>query len=341
MEAKNSHTTVKDGALIDRFNRTLSYLRISVTDKCNLRCVYCVTGGPFPRLRQGDILSYEEILRIVRMGAGLGINKVRITGGEPLVRRGITDFLHRLTAVPGLSDVSLTTNGMLLGPLLPEIRNAGIKRLNISLDSLKRERFHEITGEDGLERVKDAIFKAAGMGFSPLKVNVVVIPDVNEDELTDFAQLTLSYPFHVRFIEYMPIGSPAGRMGRRLLTRDIKARIETLGALEPVNRGVFDGPARRFRLPGAPGEIGFISPVSHHFCHTCNRLRLTANGRLRLCLLSDQALDVGRVLRNGGTDEDLAALFRQAAIMKQEKHSLNPEGKSRDTIRDIMSSIGG
>lgn len=341
MTPKDSYTTAPPGELIDRFNRSLSYLRISVTDKCNLRCAYCVSGGPFPKLSQKDILTYEEILRIVTVGAGLGINKVRVTGGEPLFRRGITDFLKRLTRIPGLSDVSLTTNGMLLGPLLPDIQAAGIKRLNISLDSLKRKRFQEITGEDGFKKVWDAISMAAVMGFSPIKINVVAIPDVNEDELTDFARLTLAHPFHVRFIEYMPIGSPAYRMGRRLLTQEIMDRIETVGALEPVSNDIFDGPARRYRLQGALGEIGFISPVSHHFCHACNRLRLTANGRLRLCLLSDETLDVGSLIRNNGSDDDLAALFRHAAEIKREKHELKAEGGSRDKIKDVMSSIGG
>jgi len=327
------------GSLVDRFDRTLNYLRISVTDKCNLRCTYCFSPGPHPKLQHSDILRYEEILRIVKVGAALGITKIRITGGEPLVRKGISDFLKRLTAIPGLSDVSLTTNGMLLDQHLDRIRNAGIKRLNISLDSLKRERFRKITGEDGFDQVWHAISKARDMGFSPIKINVVAIPGVNEDELIDFARLTFSYPFHIRFIEYMPIGSPTFKTSRTLLTQEIKRKIGSLGLLTPLEQDGKDGPARRFQIQGALGEVGFISPVSQHFCQTCNRIRLTADGRLRLCLLSDQTLDIGGILRSGGSDEDLIHLFQKAALLKHEKHCL----QSGDTysVKDFMSSIGG
>lgn len=303
--------------------------------------MYCVSHVPYPKLKQRDILSYEEILRIVTVGTKLGINKVRVTGGEPLVRRGITDFLYRLMDIPGLSDVSLTTNGLFLNQYLSQIRDAGIKRLNISLDSLKRDRFHSITGEDGLAQVWDALANALDMGFSPVKINVVAIPGINDDELIDFAQLTFAYPFHIRFIEYMPIGRPELQTTRTLLTQEIKERISPLGALHPVNHSVLDGPARRFRIEGAIGEVGFISPVSQHFCQTCNRIRLTANGRLRLCLLSDQALDISQVLRSGGRDEDLAELFRQAAHVKHEKHRLQCDQGQEQTIKDFMASIGG
>lgn len=327
------------GTLIDRYNRTLNYLRISVTDKCNLSCIYCVSHEPYPKLSHSDILRYEEILHIVTVGTRLGINKVRVTGGEPLVRRGITDFLERLTAIPGLDDVSLTTNGILLSSHLERIRQAGIKRLNISLDSMKPERFQAITGFDGLDRVWAAIMQALDMGFSPIKINVVAIPGVNEDELTDFARLTLSLPLHVRFIEYMPIGHPELDPRRCLLTADIKKTVETVGPLEPVAPGSLDGPARRFRIRGAVGEVGFISPVSDHFCKTCNRLRLTADGRLRLCLLSDETLAIAPLLRGGADDEELMALFRTAARIKFEKHTLDQGPALRP--HDVMASIGG
>lgn len=338
MNAHTDHRKETPPTLVDRFNRPLNYLRISVTDKCNLRCIYCVSHEPYPKLSHSDILRYEEILRIVSLGTRIGVNKIRITGGEPLVRRGITEFLHQLTAIPGLDDVSLTTNGMLLGRYLDQIHDAGIRRLNISLDSLKRDRFQSITGEDGLKRVWAAIVKALDMGFSPVKINVVAIPGVNEDELIDMARLTFSYPLHVRFIEYMPIGSPELRPLRPLLTAQIKERLRPLGILDPVDHGRLDGPARRFRIRGALGEVGFISPVSEHFCQTCNRLRLTADGHLRLCLLSDEALDVGRVLRCGGGDEDLVDLFHQAARIKQEKHGLH---NAKNHPGDVMASIGG
>ncbi|GAB6095955.1 GTP 3',8-cyclase MoaA [Desulfatiferula olefinivorans] len=327
------------GTLVDRYNRTLNYLRISVTDKCNLRCIYCVSHEPYPKLSHSDILRYEEILRLVRVGVRLGINKIRVTGGEPLVRRGITDFLERLTAVPGLDDVSLTTNGILLSDHLSQIRRAGITRLNISLDSMKPERFRAITGHDGFDRVWAAIMQALDMGFSPIKINVVALPGINEDELADFARLTLTLPLHVRFIEYMPIGHPELDPRRNLLTPDIRNIIETVGPLDPVVSDRLDGPARRFRIRGALGEVGLISPVSDHFCKTCNRIRLTADGRLRLCLLSDETLSIAPVLRSGADDEALAALFRTAARIKHEKHALG-QGTAPGP-HDVMASIGG
>jgi GTP 3',8-cyclase len=326
--------------LIDRFERVLNYLRVSITDKCNLRCQYCVSNGPFPKLRHQDILRYEEILRIVTVGTRLGISKIRVTGGEPLVRKDVRDFLARLTAIEGLDDVSLTTNGMLLSHYLQDIQSAGIKRLNISLDSLKRDRFEKITGVDGFDRVWRAVLETYEMGFAPIKINVVAIPGVNSDELMDFARLTFSYPFHIRFIEYMPIGTSVLSPGR-ILTHEIKEIIRPLGPLIPVHRDEFDGPSRRFRIEGAMGELGFISPVSDHFCMSCNRIRLTANGKLRLCLLSDESLDMGTVLRKGGTDDDIANIFRQAALRKHEKHRLKSDGASQQAIHDIMSSIGG
>ncbi len=342
MKGHSGQGMTGQAALTDRFNRRLNYIRVSITDKCNFRCMYCMTGTPFPKLGQRDILSYEEILRIVRVGIRQGITKVRITGGEPLVRRDLIAFLTELSSYPELTDLSLTTNGLLLGDMAQALQRAGIRRLNISLDSLKPDRFKTITGVDAFHTVWNAILYAHELGFSPIKINVVAMPGVNDDEITDFAELTQIYPFHVRFIEYMPIGNPATTTsGKPLLTPEIRRLAAGTGTLVPVIGQTNDGPARRFRLHGAPGELGFISPVSEHFCATCNRIRLTASGQLRPCLLSDSGIDVTSALRSRASDEVLAGLFQEAAAMKHEKHRIGLDEKKRERIQSSMFSIGG
>lgn len=324
--------------LIDRYNRKLNYLRISITDRCNLRCQYCVPLTPSTMLTHDDILRYEEIVRIVKIGVDLGISKVRVTGGEPLVRLGVYDFLSTLTAIEGLKDVSLTTNGVLLKDNIDKLKATGIKRINISLDSLQRENFREITGRDAFQKVWDGLEAAISAGFDPIKINVVVLPDKNDQELLDFAELSIRYPFHVRFIEYMPIGQPHFKTTRKLLTPDIKETIGTLGELIPVAKGESDGPAARYKFKNARGEIGFISPISHHFCAQCSRLRLTANGMLRSCLLSDRQVDVRSDLRNGCSDERISEILLDAIRHKQEKHHID-SGAAK--IETQMSAIGG
>lgn len=329
-------------ALIDRYHRRLDYLRVSITDRCNFRCVYCMSHEPFQKLSHQEILSYEEILRIVRVGLDHGIRKVRITGGEPLVRRDLIDFLGKLSSLDGLEDLSLTTNGLLLGGMASSLKQAGIRRLNISLDSLKPWRFKAITGVDCFDTVWNSILTAHDLGFDPIKINVVAMRGVNDDEIMDFVDLTRAWPFHIRFIEYMPIGKPGLPMTEPpLLTTEIKDRIESGTVLHPVVSGRGDGPARRYRFEHAPGEVGFISAVSDHFCGTCNRLRLTASGQLRPCLLSDTSLDVAGVIRNGCSDEEIFELFRQAASMKHERHRIGIGDTDRDTVSTRMSSIGG
>jgi cyclic pyranopterin phosphate synthase len=324
--------------LIDKYHRHLNYLRVSITDRCNLECVYCRPGGLIPILPHAEILSYEEILRIVGVGVKLGISKVRITGGEPLVRRGVFDFLKKLAAMEGIRDLSLTTNGVLLRDNTHRIRAAGIRRINVSLDTLDPRRYHRITGRDCFDRVWQGIEEAHRAGLFPIKINVVALRGVNEDELTDLAALSLEYPFHVRFIEYMPMGMAADReKGKTMLTPEIRQRIETLGSLSPVKRGASDGPAERFRLEGARGEIGFISAISQHFCHQCNRLRLTASGQLRSCLLSDRQVDMKTPLRTGCSDDDIAAIFFDAVRHKPSAHHLASQHK----IKGQMSAIGG
>jgi GTP 3',8-cyclase len=325
--------------LIDTYDRRLNYLRISITDRCNLRCLYCVPDGRLPKLTHEDVLTYEELLRLVKISAAMGVSKVRVTGGEPLVRKGVYAFLKRLSDMPEVEDLSLTTNGVLLAPNLAKLHQAGVKRFNLSLDTLKPERYREITGYDCMDRVWEGLEKALEMGFNPIKINVVALRGVNEDELVDLGRLTLKYPFHVRFIEYMPIGNARMDPRANLLTPDIKAKLAPLGELQPVGRQSNDGPAQRYRLAGAPGELGFISSVSRHFCDRCNRLRLTANGQLRVCLLSDQQTDLRTPLRNGASDAELAGLIREAVRHKKAHHRLAVPTAPKVTGQ--MSGIGG
>jgi GTP 3',8-cyclase len=326
-------------ALIDACNRRLTYLRISVTDRCNLRCAYCLPCEDTPRLNHADILRYEEILRIVRVGVRLGISKVRITGGEPLVRKGICDFLAQLSGTPGIRDLSLTTNGVLLEENLDRLKSAGVTRINVSLDTLRPERYREITGMDAFARVWAGIRAAQAAGFSPIKLNVVALSGVNDDELVDLARLSFESSLHVRFIEFMPIG--ASRIGARppLLVPEIRQRISVLGDLMPIERTEMDGPAHRQRFAGAPGEVGFISAISHNFCSRCNRLRLTANGQLRPCLLSDRQEDLKGPLRRGCSDDELAEIFLEATRHKPSDHNLSVGEPAHVCCQ--MRSIGG
>ena len=325
--------------LIDPYNRHLNYLRISITDRCNLKCIYCVPRDLIPRLSHDDILTYEEILRLVRIGIKLGISKIRVTGGEPLVRKGVYGFLADLSGIEGLADLSLTTNGVSLKANLKKIKAAGIKRINISLDTLNRAKFERITGFNLFDPVWQGIEMALEMGFHPIKLNIVALNGINDDELTDMARLSLEYPLHIRFIEYMPIGESQIGNGPLLLAPEIKKRISVLGGLIPVANTIDDGPAQRYHFEGAAGEIGFIHALSHHFCDRCNRLRLTARGRLRPCLLSDHHEDVKKVMRTGGTDEELMEVFFKAVRHKPSDHNLAIQNPSR--VCGQMSSIGG
>jgi cyclic pyranopterin phosphate synthase len=325
--------------LIDQYQRHLSYLRISITDRCNLRCIYCMPREMIPKLEHADVLRYEEILRVARVAAGLGITKLRVTGGEPLVRREACDLLVQLNQLPGIREVSLTTNGVLLSERLDDILAAGVRRINVSLDSLKPERFAAITRVNCFQKVWDGIMAALDRGMAPVKINVLALRGINDDELTDLAALSLRYPVHVRFIEQMPIGEAAMRPVRPLLTPEIKALLAPMGRLEPVPASANDGPAERYRIPGAPGEIGFISAISHHFCDRCNRLRLTASGGLRPCLLSDHEEDLRTPLRRGASDEELAKVFLSAVRHKPARHHLAEP--RHEEVASAMSRIGG
>ncbi len=325
--------------LIDPFNRRLNYLRISITDRCNLRCIYCQPEGIQDKLPHSEILSYEEMLRIARVGIKLGISKIRVTGGEPLVRKGVYNFLAELSALDGLSDISLTTNGVFLKNNIEKIYAAGIHRVNISLDTLNRQKYLKITGQDRFVEVWEGIRAAEERGFYPIKLNAVALRGVNEEELMAFARLTFDHPYHVRFIEYMPMGDHQRDMSSALLTPEIKQCVSRLGRLVAVKNQSSDGPAERYRFEGAKGEIGFISALSRHFCQTCNRLRLTASGQLRVCLLSDRQFDMKGPLRKGCSDRTLAAIFLKAVQAKPSRHGLNQDRCSR--VESQMSSIGG
>jgi GTP 3',8-cyclase len=326
--------------LVDPYHRRLTYLRISVTDRCNLRCLYCMPNEGVKWLKHEDILSYEEIIRVANVAAEMGVDKIRLTGGEPLVRKGIDDFLPRLTAIPGLRDVSLTTNGIYLSEHLRQIKSAGINRINISLDTLSPQKYERITGLDGFREVWGAIQLAYEMGFHPIKLNTVVLRGINEHEVPQFANLSKEYPFHIRFIEYMPGGFvDQGIALHHVPTPTLKERLSASDPLVPITRMDTDGPTTRFKFEGAPGEIGFISPLTHHFCETCNRLRLTAEGHLRPCLFSEQEVDLKKPLRKGSDDEDLKRVFLEAALKKPHRHTLSSEQPL--SLAGRMSAIGG
>jgi cyclic pyranopterin phosphate synthase len=301
--------------------------------------MYCMPRDLITRLSHADILTYEEILRLVRVGIHLGISKVRVTGGEPLVRKGVYAFLSQLSRIRGLQDLSLTTNGVALGDNLEKIKSAGVKRINVSLDTLKRQKFAKITGYDLFNQVWQGIEKALEMEFHPIKINIVALNGVNDDELIDMAKLSFEYPFHVRFIEYMPIGDSQMGNAPLLLAPEIKKRISELGKLIPIRNSINDGPARRYRFKGAQGEVGFIHALSHHFCDRCNRLRLTASGQLRPCLLSDHQEDIKGPLRAGCSDDDLAQIFFRAVRHKPSDHNLAIGNPTR--VCGQMRAIGG
>lgn len=325
--------------LIDRFQRSLNYLRISITDHCNLRCLYCAPDQLIPKLRHEEVLTYEEILRIVTVGAQLGISKVRVTGGEPLTRKGVDPFLQQLCALDGIEECSLTTNGVLLAAHLPALQKAGIKRLNISLDTLSEKRYQSITGRHQFKKAWDGIMKAHEMGFQPIKINVVILKGHNDDEWADLAKLTYKYPFNIRFIEYMPMGRAARKRESAHPIEALKERLAQVETLTPLSRNPNDGPAERWRFKGAKGELGFIGAMSNHFCGTCNRLRLTASGHLRACLLADAQVDIKTPLRSGATDTGLVQLFLAAARIKPERHHLS--GDPDHPTSSEMSSLGG
>jgi cyclic pyranopterin phosphate synthase len=325
---------------LDNFNRPISYLRISVTDRCNLRCVYCMPPEGVPCRSHEEILRYEEIELIARAAASLGISKVRLTGGEPLVRLGFAELVRMLARIPGIDDLAMTTNGTLLARYAVELAEAGLKRVNVSLDTLRAERFRQITRRGNLTAVFEGIAAAKEAGLVPVKINTVVVRGLNDDEAVDFARLTLEGDWHVRFIELMPLGTNAAWVGDGYVSAgEVRRQIEdALGELVPAKVGVGNGPARYYRLPGAVGTIGFITPISEHFCYQCNRLRLTADGRLRPCLLSDYEIDLRTPLRQGADLAEVRELLIYSIRAKPERHHLDENIAPR---KRAMSEIGG
>ena len=324
----------------DNNHRIINYLRLSVTDRCNLRCIYCMPEEGVKFVPHNEILTYEEMLRVVSLCVLRGIRKVRLTGGEPLVRKGIISFIERLCHIDGLEEITLTTNGVLLKEFARPLRKCGICRVNVSMDTLKPERFYQITRRDHFDRVWEGIQEAESAGFQPIKINVVAMRGMNDDEILDFARLTFKKAYHVRFIEMMPVGEKNAWTAERFVSiKEILSMIRGLGSIRPLDSKPLDGPAQRYALEGAEGEIGVIGAISHRFCQGCNRLRLTADGHLRGCLFSEQETDIKTLLRQGKGNRHLFELITNTILNKPKNHGLDIY-RPRKCVRS-MNSIGG
>ena len=310
-----------NAALKDQFGRSIEYLRISVTDRCNFRCLYCMPAEGLPWLPKAEILSYEEIADIVGQLAPLGLRRLRVTGGEPTIRPNLEQLIRLLRAVPEIEDIALSTNGARLPELAPRLRDAGLDRINMSADSLRPDRIAAIARRNIGFSPETAALAAQQVGLGPIKINVVVMRGINDDEIEDFARLTLEHPWHVRFIELMPVGEMSGLTWEHVVPSDeVLSRIASLGALAPDDgppRG--NGPAQYYRLAGGHGTVGVITPMTHTYCGSCNRVRLTADGRLRTCLFGDHEVVLRDALRAG---VPLDPLFRDALANKPKEHAL-------------------
>jgi cyclic pyranopterin phosphate synthase len=327
-------------ALADQFRRPITYLRISVTDRCNLRCVYCMPEAGLPWIPKAEILSFEEIVRLVEAAASVGVRSLRLTGGEPLVRRDLPELVRALAAIPGIDDIALSTNGLLLAEQIEALTSAGLRRVNISLDTLREDRFFSIARRPGLDRVIAGIDAALAYGLTPLKINCVVMRGQNDDELAAFAEMTREREVYVRFIEVMPVGENLGLQRDTYVSSDeMLARLAEVGDLQPVPGPGGNGPARYFAFPGSRGAVGVISPLSHDYCERCNRVRLTADGRLRLCLFGDHEIDLRGPVRAGATQAEIADLLHGSMLIKPERHHLKL-GEQASRMR-AFSEIGG
>ncbi len=323
----------------DPYGRHIDYMRISVTDRCNLRCIYCRPSKDVLPFESKNILTYEEIVRVVKLAAGLGVRKIRITGGEPLMRKDLHRLIESISRIESIDDIGLTTNGTLLKRLAPSLADAGLRRVNVSLDSLDPVKYGKIRRNGDLFDVLDGIQKADDVGLRPVKINMVVIRGVNDDEIEAFARLTLKSTYHVRFIEIMPFG-PGGFWSddKCIPVHEIIDRIQAVSPLAPVDTS-WPGPADYFRLAGARGLVGFISPMTRHFCATCNRLRLTSDGKLRPCLFSNREIDAKPALRRQASDCQIAKLLKLSIQWKPEGHAMDSR-ESSDHLKS-MSQIGG
>ncbi|MCX7965702.1 MAG: GTP 3',8-cyclase MoaA [Syntrophorhabdaceae bacterium] len=321
--------------LTDNYNRVINYLRISITDRCNLRCRYCVNEN-LQFKPHDEILTYEELIRFVRLCANLGFKKVRLTGGEPLIRKRIPYLIEEINKLNGIDDIALTTNGVFLGEKIYELKQAGLKRVNISLDTLKKERYEYITGVDAIDNVFVGIEKSIEEGLQPIKINTVIIKGFNDDEIIDFTSIAIKWGIHVRFIEFMPFGDPELWGPSKIVrSKEIEDIIRTHFDLEPsINE--HKGPAKMFRLKGSDGLIGFISPMSTHICSECNRIRLTSDGKIMPCLFSDVEFDVKRLLRGNAPDEEIMTFVKEAVKEKpHRKYELGQIKKCQRSLRNI------
>jgi len=318
--------------LRDKYGRNINYLRVSITDRCNLRCKYCMPAEGVDLKEHSDILSFEELIKIIKIGKEIGIKKVRITGGEPLVRLGLEDLISSLSDL-GLEDISMTTNGVLLGEKAEALKKAGLNRVNISLDTLKKDKFAEITRRDYYDKVISGIDTALELGLKPVKLNVVVKNGLNDDELLDFTELSREKNLHIRFIEYMPLGGEADEkyfMSSNEILSLIKEEYELVPAATKGN-----GPAKYLKVPRAEGTLGFIAALTEHFCADCNRMRLTADGKFKPCLASNKEVSIAEAM----TEEDIYKAYKKALEIKPAAHHLNFE--DNDKHQRKMSQIGG
>lgn len=326
--------------MLDSHGRNINYMRVSVTDRCNLRCRYCMPEEGISNLGHSRILSLEEIARLIKVATSVGINKIRLTGGEPLVRKNITQLVSYINKIPEINDIAVTTNGIMFADMAEELRNAGLNRVNFSMDSLVDEKFRYITRRGDLRDVKRALFKALELEMHPVKINVVVINGFNNNEILDFAELAYTYPLHIRFIEFMPIGDLHYWNKDRMLSTDkIKDRVEQKYELVTARKIQGNGPSKYYKVNGGQGTIGFISPMSNHFCGECNRIRMTADGRLRGCLYEKTETDMGKALLDGASDETIRQLFINSINKKPARHHMD-NGWGAENQRK-MYQIGG
>ncbi|MDD2318449.1 MAG: GTP 3',8-cyclase MoaA [Geobacteraceae bacterium] len=323
--------------LVDSFGRKINYLRLSITDRCNFRCLYCMPEDGVNKVCHHEILSYEELLLLARTVVPLGIEKIRVTGGEPLVRTGVVPFLKELSQLPGLRQLVLTTNASLLEDMATQLKDAGVQRLNISLDSLCPDNFAAITRGGDLAKVLAGIRRANEIGF-PVKINVVAMRGVNDHEFLDFAALTIEKPFAIRFIEYMPTRKDESWESRVISGEEILQRIAERYPLQPVVRGEMAGPSRDYKIDGALGTVGVITPVSGHFCHDCNRIRVTSQGMVKNCLFADTEVDLKPYLRAGDVTA-LQEMLKKIVTDKPGKYLISDKESSHQPFS--MSKVGG